>query len=54
MNKIKGIIAVVKLVLKYAIVVMAVVKGVTVMVEELEKIDSDDSEKQTVKALANE
>lgn len=42
MNKLKGLISVIGLVVKYSAIVMAVIKGIQVVSEELEKIDFDD------------
>ena len=39
MNKLKGIISIVGLVVKYGAVIMAVIKGIEVIHSELEKID---------------
>lgn len=41
MNKLKGIVSVIGLIVKYSAVVMAVIKGIQVVSEELEKIDFD-------------
>lgn len=42
MKKINGIISVVQMVAKYGAIIVAVVKGVEVVVEELKKINLDD------------
>lgn len=39
MNKLKGIISVVGLIVKYSAIVMAIIKGIEVAYNELEKID---------------
>ena len=50
MNKLKGLISVIGLIVKYSAVVMAVIKGIQVVSEELEKIDFDgDKPKETLK-----
>ena len=41
MNKLKSLIAVIGIIVKYSAVVMAVIKGIQVVSEELEKIDFD-------------
>lgn len=41
MNKLKGIIGVIGIIVKYSAVVMAIIKGVHVVYDELEKIDFD-------------
>lgn len=52
MNKLKGLIGVIGLIVKYSAVVMAVIKGIQVVSEELEKIDFDgDKSKQTIKTV---
>lgn len=50
MNKLKGIVSVIGLIVKYSAVVMAVIKGIDVVYQELEKIDFDgDKPKETLK-----
>ena len=44
MNKLKNIISVIKLIVKYSAVVMAVIKGIQIVSEELDKIDFSDEE----------
>jgi hypothetical protein len=39
MNKLKGIVSVIGLIVKYSAVVMAIIKGIEVVSQELEKID---------------
>lgn len=39
MNKLKGIVSVIGLIVKYSAVVMAIIKGIDVVYQELEKID---------------
>ncbi|WP_269684555.1 hypothetical protein [Flavobacterium lacustre] len=53
MNKLKGVIAIVGIIVKYGAVVTAIIKGIQVVSEELEKIDFNE-EKQTIKDLKNE
>lgn len=48
MKRLKGVIDVIGLVVKYSAVVMAIIKGVEVVYSELEKIDLSD--KQNVKS----
>jgi hypothetical protein len=45
MLKLKGIISVIGLIVKYSAVVMAIIKGVEVVYTELEKIDLGDPKK---------
>ena len=55
MNKLKGIISVIGLIVKYSAVVLAIIKGITVISEELEKIDFDSKkEVQPLKLEENE
>lgn len=55
MNKLKGIISVIGLIVKYSAVVLAIIKGITVISEELEKIDFDSKkEVQPLKLKENE
>lgn len=42
MNKLKSVIGIIKLVVKYSAVVMAVIKGIQVVSDELESINFDD------------
>lgn len=42
MSKLKGIISVIGLIVKYSAVVMAIIKGIEVVYNELEKIDLSD------------
>ncbi|MDD5151422.1 MAG: hypothetical protein PHC28_13270 [Flavobacterium sp.] len=42
MNKLKGIISIIGIIVKYSAVVMAVIKGIEVIYDELEKIDLSD------------
>jgi hypothetical protein len=46
MNKLKGMVSVIGLIVKYSAVVMAIIKGIEVVSQELEKIDF--SEKKEV------
>ncbi|WP_185963154.1 hypothetical protein [Flavobacterium gawalongense] len=39
MNKVKGVISVIGIIVKYSAVVMAIIKGIEVIYQELEKID---------------
>jgi hypothetical protein len=39
MSKLKGIIAIIGVIVKYSAVVMAIIKGIEVVYDELEKID---------------
>lgn len=39
MNKLKGVISVIGLIVKYSAVVMAVIKGIQVVHDELSKLD---------------
>ncbi len=50
MGKLKGIVSVIGIIVKYSAVVMAVIKGIQVVSEELEKLDFSDS-KETPKPL---
>ena len=50
MNKLKGIISVIGIIVKYSAVVMAIIKGVQVVYDELEKIDFD----KPTKTIENE
>lgn len=55
MNKLKGVIAVIGLIVKYSAIVMAVIKGIQVVHYELEKLDfSDDSKVKTKLEESNE
>lgn len=52
MNKLKSLISVISLVVKYSAVVMAIIKGIQVVSEELEKIDFDgDKPKESFKFI---
>lgn len=42
MQKLKGILSIIGLVVKYSAVVMAIIKGIEVVYEELQKIDFND------------
>lgn len=46
MNKLKGIISIIGIIVKYSAVVMAVIKGIEVVYDELEKIDLTDKSKE--------
>lgn len=47
MNKLKGIVSIIGVIVKYSAVVMAIIKGIQVVYDELGKLDlSDKSEKQ--------
>lgn len=46
MNKLKGIIQIIGVIVKYSAVVMAVIKGIEVVYDELEKIDLTDKSKK--------
>lgn len=50
MNKVKGIISVIGVVVKYSAVVIAIVKGIQVAYEELQKIEFD----KPTKSIENE
>jgi hypothetical protein len=39
MNKLKGIVSVIGIIVKYSAVVMAIIKGIQVVYSELEKLD---------------
>ncbi|WP_158614845.1 hypothetical protein [Flavobacterium sp. LB2P53] len=55
MNKLKGIIGIIGLIVKYSAVVMAIIKGIEVVSQELEKIDFDgEKPKETLKTLKND
>lgn len=45
MNKLNSIIAIIKLVVKYSAVVVAVIKGIELISDELQKIDLTDKTK---------
>lgn len=49
MNKLKGIISIIGLIVKYSAIVMAIIKGVQVVHDELEKIDFSDAPKVKTK-----
>ena len=50
MNKLKGIVSVIGLIVKYSAVVMAIIKGIEVVSVELSKIDFDgDKPKEILK-----
>ncbi|WP_185963449.1 hypothetical protein [Flavobacterium gawalongense] len=50
MNKLKGIVGIIGIIVKYSAVVMAIIKGIEVVSKELEKIDFDgDKPKQALK-----
>ena len=46
MNKLKGIISLIGVIVKYSAVVMAIIKGIEVVYSELEKIDLTDKAKE--------
>jgi hypothetical protein len=46
MNKLKRIISIIGVIVKYSAVVMAVIKGIEVFFEELKKIDLTDKIKE--------
>jgi hypothetical protein len=46
MNKLKSIISIIGVIVKYSAVVMAVIKGIEVVFEELKKIDLTDKIKE--------
>lgn len=46
MNKLKGIISIIGLIVKYSAVVMAIIKGIEVVYTELEKIDLSEKSKE--------
>jgi hypothetical protein len=57
MNKLKGVIAVIGLVVKYSAIVIAIIKGVQVAYDELQKIDFDNPTKtqnESIKPIENE
>lgn len=55
MKSIKGVIAVIGLIVKYSAIVMAVIKGIEVVHSELEKIEfGEDKAKSTTKLLKDE
>ncbi|MBF2709250.1 hypothetical protein [Flavobacterium soyangense] len=45
MNKLKGIISLIGVIVKYSAVVMAIIKGIEVIYEELGKIDFNEKSK---------
>ena len=45
MNKLNSIISIIKLVVKYSAVVVAVIKGIELISDELQKIDLTDKSK---------
>jgi len=45
MLKLKGIISLIGMIVKYSAVVMAIIKGIEVVYNELEKIDLSDNQK---------
>lgn len=45
MKNLKNIIGVIKIIVKYSAVVIAIIKGITVVCDELEKIDLSDNTK---------
>ncbi len=45
MNKLNSIISIIKLVVKYSAVVVAVIKGIELISDELQKIDLSDKTK---------
>ncbi len=47
MNKLKGIISVIGIIVKYSAVVMAVIKGIECTYNELEKLDFSDKKSVT-------
>lgn len=59
MNKLKNIIAIVGIIVKYGAVITAVIKGIQVVSEELEKIDFSENKEDSklskdLKTLKNE
>jgi hypothetical protein len=56
MNKLKGIISVIGIVVKYSAVVMAIIKGIEVVYTELDKLDLSDTPilRSDIKKLENE
>ncbi|PIF34663.1 hypothetical protein CLU81_5324 [Flavobacterium sp. 9] len=55
MNKLKGVISIIGLVAKYGAVVLAIVKGLELVHDELKKIDFSDSAKpEPIKEVENE
>ncbi|WP_310560618.1 hypothetical protein [Flavobacterium sp.] len=46
MNKLKGVISFIGIIVKYSAVVMAIIKGIEVVYDELEKIDLTDKTKE--------
>jgi len=47
MLKLKGIISLIGMIVKYSAVVMAIIKGIEVVYNELEKIDLSDNQKNS-------
>lgn len=54
MKSIKGVIAVIGLIVKYSAIVMAVIKGIEVVHSELEKIDFGDDKKEVKSITAKD
>ncbi|WDF65656.1 hypothetical protein [Flavobacterium sp. KACC 22763] len=53
MNKLKGVISVIGIIVKYSAVVMAIIKGVQVVYDELQKLDLS-GDKNDTKQLKEE
>ena len=51
MGKLKGIISVIGIIVKYSAVVMAIIKGIQVVSEELEKIDFEEKKPSNTDVL---
>lgn len=45
MDKLKGVISIIGIIVKYSAVVMAIIKGVQVAYDELQKVDFDNPTK---------
>lgn len=54
MNKLKGVISVIGLIVKYSAIVMAIIKGIQVVYDELQKLDFSDSKPEPSKTIENE
>ena len=53
MNKLKGVVSVIGVIVKYSAVVMAIIKGIEVVYKELDKLDLSDG-KPVLKSEDNE
>ena len=53
MNKLKGVVSVIGVIVKYSAVVMAIIKGIEVVYKELDKLDLSDA-KPVLKTQDNE